>query len=80
MPYGRRWFNQGMGRGIGRGMGNPYPFCRNFPWLPRRWWASPYTGQYAATSLRKMGYGYPNYSAGFMPFYGHPWGRMGPPR
>ncbi len=28
------------------GRGNPFPFCRNFPWLPRRWWAIP-------------GYGYP---------------------
>lgn len=35
------------GLGIGRGMGNPYPYCRSFPWLPRRWWAigmSPYAG------------------------------------
>jgi hypothetical protein len=29
----------------GRGMGNPYPYCRFYPWMPRRWWAmgmSPY--------------------------------------
>jgi hypothetical protein len=23
----------------GGGRGNPYPFCRFYPWLPRRWWA-----------------------------------------
>jgi len=32
---GRGWF------GWGRGFGNPYPFCRWFPWLPRWWWAYP---------------------------------------
>jgi len=31
----RGWF------GWGRGFGNPYPFCRWFPWLPRWWWAYP---------------------------------------
>jgi len=63
------------GRGIGRGMfmgyapgfgmpmwggrGNPYPFCRFYPWLPRRWWAygaypyayvprAPYIAPYSA--------------------------------
>lgn len=25
------------GQGLGRG--NPYPYCRFYPWLPRRWWA-----------------------------------------
>ena len=35
MPFGRGWF----GRGGGRGRGNPYPYCRFYPWLPRRWWA-----------------------------------------
>jgi len=41
MPRGR---GMGCGRGVrcgsgpGRGTGNPYPFCRNFPWLPRGWW------------------------------------------
>jgi len=34
--YGRGWFGPGWGRG------NPYPFCRFFPWLPRRWWAFGY--------------------------------------
>jgi hypothetical protein len=28
------------GRGFGVGCGNPYPFCRFYPWLPRRWWAA----------------------------------------
>lgn len=52
--YGR---GMGVGRGYwagmaprigwGRGMGNPYPYCRFYPWMPRRWWAmgmSPYSG------------------------------------
>jgi len=30
---GRRWFGRGY---PGRGRGNPYPFCRFYPWLPRR--------------------------------------------
>ncbi|HIE50204.1 MAG TPA: hypothetical protein EYP85_00470 [Armatimonadetes bacterium] len=29
----------GWGRGIYGGWGNPYPYCRFYPWLPRRWWA-----------------------------------------
>ena len=33
---GRGWFGRGY-RGWGRG--NPYPFCRFYPWLPRRRWA-----------------------------------------
>ncbi len=42
------WFRDGYGVGRGRGArgrgveyarpGNPYPYCRNFPWLPRGWW------------------------------------------
>ncbi len=48
MPFGRGWFGRGspgMGRGMGyargfgMGRGNPYPFCRFYPRLPRRWWA-----------------------------------------
>ena len=39
MPRG---YNK-LGRGIGGG--NPYPNCRFFPWLPRRWWAYPTTSQ-----------------------------------
>lgn len=44
MPRGRGFFGAGygMGRGFGRGMGNPYPFCRWFPWLPRWWWSGMY--------------------------------------
>jgi len=34
MPRGWFWW--------GRGFGNPFPFCRWFPWLPRWWWAYPY--------------------------------------
>lgn len=26
----------------GQGRGNPYPYCRFFPWLPRRWWSGMY--------------------------------------
>ena len=38
MPFGRGGFGWG-----GRGRGNPYPFCRFYPWLPRRRWAAaPY--------------------------------------
>jgi NAD-dependent dihydropyrimidine dehydrogenase PreA subunit len=38
---GYRGWGRGRGRGPGRGWGrgNPYPFCRFYPWLPRRWWA-----------------------------------------
>jgi len=39
MPFGRGWFGWGRGWGGGWGRGNPYPFCRFYPWLPRRWWA-----------------------------------------
>jgi hypothetical protein len=34
--FRRGWF--GWGR-WGPGRGNPYPFCRRFPWRPRWWWA-----------------------------------------
>jgi len=37
----RGWFGRGFWFGWGRGFGNPYPFCRWFPWLPRWWWAYP---------------------------------------
>jgi hypothetical protein len=30
----------GGGYGPGRGWGNPFPNCRFYPWLPRRWWAT----------------------------------------
>ncbi|HEC79463.1 MAG TPA: hypothetical protein ENI34_10060 [candidate division WOR-3 bacterium] len=79
MPFGRgfRWwgFNFGpynypvhpfMGW---PGRGNPFPFCRNFPWLPRWWWASPYAGQYAATIPY---YGFPYYGYGTAYPYAYP--------
>ena len=71
MPYGRGWFGRGRGW-AGWGRGNPYPFCRNFPWLPRWWWATPYAGQYGATIPPYMGYGYPYYGVGYIPPYGYP--------
>ncbi|RLG56711.1 MAG: hypothetical protein DRN88_03855 [Candidatus Hydrothermarchaeota archaeon] len=43
--FGRRGgFGRGRGFGVGfRGFrGNPYPFCRFFPWLPRWWWTGIY--------------------------------------
>lgn len=52
--FGRGRF--GGGRWVA-GRGNPYPFCRWFPWRPRRWWAygpgpygagAPYRGPYPA--------------------------------
>jgi len=38
----RGWAGRGFWFGWGRGFGNPYPFCRWFPWLPRWWWTYPY--------------------------------------
>ncbi len=47
------------GFGMGRGMGNPYPYCRFYPWMPRRWWAmgmSHYaTGPYAPGTVPTWG-------------------------
>jgi NAD-dependent dihydropyrimidine dehydrogenase PreA subunit len=58
-----RGFGRGMGRGFGRGLfgggwgrGNPYPYCRFTPWLPRRWWAGRDAGYYGAPDPR---YGMP---------------------
>lgn len=37
------------------GRGNPFPFCRWFPWMPRWWWSgiygpiTPYTPYYQFT-------------------------------
>ena len=42
----------------GWGRGNPFPFCRWFPWLPRWWWATPYAGYYLGT----------------IPYFGYPFG------
>ena len=66
---GRNWFGRGW---LGWGRGNPYPFCRFYPWLPRRWWATPYTGQYGAT-IPYMGYGYPGYGAYYPAYTPYRW-------
>jgi len=69
MPRGRGWF--------GRGFGNPYPFCRWFPWLPRWWWAYPafsqpyYSGPWG---MPRIGYwqgfyGWPYRYPFFTPYY-----------
>ena len=62
--WGRRG---GFGRGFGVGFrGNPYPFCRFFPWLPRWWWTgiygpiSPYT-PYTYQTYPAYQYQYPRY-------------------
>ena len=40
--YGPGFWKGGPGPARGAGFrGNPHPFCRAFPWLPRRWWAEP---------------------------------------
>jgi hypothetical protein len=71
MPYGRGWLGWGSGMGRGLGRGNSYPFCRFYPWLPRRWWAMPYASQYAANIPYHSGYSYPSYGMGYLPPYGH---------
>jgi hypothetical protein len=40
------WCARGFGPGPWSGRGNPYPWCRFFPWLPRWWWASGYGGPF----------------------------------
>ena len=35
----------------GFGRGNPYPYCRFFPWLPRGWW----TGMYGQVEWTEQG-------------------------
>ncbi len=66
--FGRGFFWPGyFGFGGFWGRGNPYPFCRFFPWLPRWWWASPYAAQYAATITGQ----FPFYRPGIIyPYYG----------
>lgn len=39
--FGPGFWKGGPGPGWGQGMGNASPFCRFFPWLPRRRWAAP---------------------------------------
>jgi hypothetical protein len=65
-------FYRGYGGFRGRGRGNPYPFCRSFPWLPRGWWAvpqyagwNPYLsgipGPYGMAGYPAAGYRFPGY-------------------
>jgi len=76
MPRGFYGRGRGFG-GVGRGMGNPYPMCRFYPWLPRGWWrygASPYDtypGYEAPTE--PWGYAPPPYGA--QPGYPYPYRR-----
>jgi hypothetical protein len=40
MGYGRGYWSGAAPGGAswrGMGMGNPYPHCRFYPWMPRRW-------------------------------------------
>ncbi|RKY38501.1 MAG: hypothetical protein DRP76_04400 [Candidatus Omnitrophota bacterium] len=39
---------------FGWGRGNPFPFCRWFPWLPRGWWSGIWG------PMTPFGFGYPN--------------------
>jgi len=44
--------------GRGMGMGNPYPYCRFYPWMPRRWWAmgmNPFSAGAAANPRQPFG-------------------------
>jgi len=60
----RGWFGGGFWFGWGRGFGNPYPFCRWFPWLPRRWWTYPL-------------FGLPYFGAAWgLPYYAGYWPRL----
>ena len=70
MPRGRNFFGPGFWKwnvfswpyfgygfwGWGGGRGNPFPFCRWFPWLPRWWWATPYASYYTSTIPYYMNY------------------------
>jgi hypothetical protein len=82
MPFGRgrnwfgrgfwRWNAMGMAGPLGRyagywGRGNPYPFCRRFPWMPRGWWAVPSYGPWGPYQP-VGGLPYP----GFVPARGQP--------
>ncbi|MDI6859032.1 MAG: hypothetical protein QMC85_00900 [Methanocellales archaeon] len=68
---GRGFWGPGFGMGFwgrGFGMGNPYPFCRRFPWMPRWWW----TGMYGPiTPYVPYGYGVPS---PMLPAMGYPYG------
>ena len=71
MPWGRGfgwragWPGYGWFAWPGWGRGNPYPFCRRFPWLPRGWWRMTWPA-----------YGYPYYShytPWMYPYYSYYW-------
>lgn len=78
--FGRGWGGPGWG-GFGRGWfgwgrGNPYPFCRFYPWLPRRWWA--YGAGFYPLGPYPVTTGMPYYPpAAGAPYYptatGYPW-------
>ena len=73
MPFGRRWFGRGGGWGRRIGRGNIYPFCRNFPWLPRQWWAVPGANWYGTIDpYAGLAYPYSRYH-GYRGQYGYPW-------
>jgi hypothetical protein len=66
MPRGRSFGRPGFGGtgyfGYGypfAGRGNPYPFCRNFPWLPRGWWTGIYGPISPWNTYPSSGYGMP---------------------
>jgi len=40
--FGYPYFGYGAYPYFGWGRGNPFPFCRWFPWLPRWWWTGMY--------------------------------------
>ena len=70
---GRGWFGRGFGWGYpGWGRGNPYPFCRFYPWLPRRWWAygpNPYfTGFGAGFTPGPFPQATPTYYPSYTPY------------
>ncbi len=62
--YGRGFgFGYGFGRGFGYGRGywpgNPTPYCRAYPWLPRGWWKWGYAPE--EFSYPEYPYYYPGY-------------------
>ena len=90
MPRGFFWGGGFWGRGgygwpgFGWGRGNPYPFCRAFPWMPRGWWAlglNPYSYGYTSTATAPY-YGSTSYwTPGTYPYYygGYPYWGWGAP-
>jgi len=62
--HGRGGWFRGYGMGWGRGAfgwgawpGNPYPYCRYFPWLPRGWWAYGAAYPWGGVARWPVGYG-----------------------